>query len=60
MHSDIIQGIFRRAETRRNKVITQHGQRLNDKVRLLVRLARLVLDEEHIPNADLRPAIYGI
>jgi TnpA family transposase len=59
MHGDIIQGIFRRAETRRNTVIMQHGQRLNDKVLLLARLARLVLDEENIPNADLRTAIYG-
>jgi hypothetical protein len=48
MHTDIIQGIFRRAETRRNKVLTQHGQRLNDKVILLAGLVRLILDEQGI------------
>jgi len=58
MHGEIIQGIFRRAETRRDQVITQHGQRLNDKVLLLAQLARLILDEAGIANADLRAAIY--
>ena len=58
MHTDIIEGIFRRAETRRNNVLTQHGQRLNDKVLLLAGLARLILDEQGIANPDLRAAIY--
>lgn len=58
MHDDIIRGIFRRAETRRNTAVTHHGQRLNDKVLLLAYLARLILDEDGIPNADLCLAIY--
>jgi hypothetical protein len=50
--------IIRRAETRRNTEVTRHRQKLNDKVLLLAQLARLIPDEDSVPNAELRAAIY--
>jgi hypothetical protein len=60
MYIEIIQSIFKRAETKRNKEISEHGKSLNDKVIIFAGLARLVLDEAGIPDSDLRRAIFHL
>ncbi len=58
MHKATIRQMFQRAEKRRNDQMLAHGKSLNSKVLLLARLADLILDEEGIPDAQLRAAIY--
>ncbi|MBN1485169.1 MAG: DUF4158 domain-containing protein, partial [Chloroflexia bacterium] len=58
IHGEVIQRIFQRAEKKRDTEVVQRGERLNRQVLLLDQLLRLILDEEGIPNAELRAAIY--
>jgi hypothetical protein len=58
MHTEIMKGIFRRAESRRDAEIVQQGRRLNANVLLLSNLVRLILDEEDITDQELRAVIY--
>ena len=60
IYVETIKSIFQRAETKRDKEIMERGKTLNDKVIILGRLARLILDENGIPDADLRQAIYHL
>ena len=60
IYVETINSIFQRAATKRDKEIVERGKSLNDKVIILGRLARLVLDENGVPDSDLRQAIYRL
>jgi TnpA family transposase len=59
IHNEVIRRIFQRARNKRDTEVARRGQHLNDKILLLARLARLVLDEEGVSDAELRAAIYA-
>jgi TnpA family transposase len=59
IHGAIIRRTFHHAEKKRNEAVLQRGQSMNNKVLLLARLARLILDENGVPDAKLRTAIYA-
>jgi len=60
IYIETIKSIFQRAETKRDKETLERGKSLNDKVLILSRLAHLILDENGVPDADLRQAIYRL
>jgi len=60
IYIETIKSIFQRAETKRDKEILERGKSLNDKVIILGHLARLILDENGVPDPDLRQAIYRL
>ena len=59
IHNDILAHIFKRARDRRDDEVKAQGKRLNDKVLLLGKLGRVILDEA-IADLELRPAIYRL
>lgn len=60
IYIETIKSIFQRAETKRDNETVERGKSLNDKVLILSRLAHLILDENGVPDADLRQAIYRL
>ena len=60
IYIETIKSIFQRAETKRDKETLERGKSLNDKVIILGRLAHLILDENGVPDADLRQAIFQL
>ena len=49
-----VTNIFYKAKKKRNDQGMQRGRILNDKILLLAQLARLILDENSVPNGELR------
>ena len=60
IYLETIHSIFQRATTKRDKEVLEQGQRMNDKVLILSRLAKIILDENGIPDAELRQAIFRL
>ena len=58
MQAQLVECVFRRAERKRDTEFAQKGKAINEKVLLLARICRVILEEAGVPDGEVCRAIY--
>lgn len=58
MQAQLVERVFRRAERKRDTEFAEKGKAINDKVLLLERVGRVILNEAEVPDLEVRRTVY--